>query len=197
MSQTDPDSPTPPPSRPLENLVAQIPGFRTHPSRQPRTDPLDPEATTVESPSPPSEPALSGGLDGESDEQLDDPLALSSTTGPIPGPRQVVTGDPRAFARLFETLFRLIGRFFNARFTPGHPTLWRPDEQDIDAVADPFGRIAGRHTRFASGEQANDILDGIEGAIGLTGYAVKNQDRTREWRRQGGPTLEQLQEADQ
>lgn len=79
---------------------------------------------------------------------------------------------------MVATLFGLASLGLNWLYRRRHPDsalphLWVAREDEADAVAEPLARMAERRVDMTAG-QANDLSDGIEAAVAVGGYAMRN-----------------------
>lgn len=134
-----------------------------------REDPLDPEASDlVDAGSDFAGPTKKDGSTGSS--PLDNPL--------------VVKARAKAFAKLAAAAFAALSGLINERLAlHDDDQTWLADDEDLQMVGDPAGRIIARHAPLPGGTDANDLSDAIEIAIGGAGYLIKNSVQRARLRR--------------
>lgn len=118
-----------------------------------------------------------------------EPETMSDTPGDPPGdgaasrsggqPASIQAffkGRARSYAKIAEVLFSAVGGALNAaaqRELEG-TAAWLPDEDDLDTVPPPLGRIAARRIKVgADPAQLTDIEDMGIVAVGLLAWAAK------------------------
>jgi hypothetical protein len=131
------------------------------------SDPLDPSTTTVEAGS-------SGGVD----EAPPAPSTASTDRKSTPGLPRLDRAQVQAFTRIAGVIFTAAGALLNKRLRAHEQDpSFLPDDDDIEAVAPPLGRIGARHGGIPGGESVSDVSDAIEAVIGLAFYGIKNITR--------------------
>lgn len=166
------DGPTP---APTPELTAAV-GFAAPPPRSPSDPPLEQETTTA------GEPPTTA--------RLDDQVSGSDFGGGELPPRseeprsstRVSTSDVATYATAAGIAFSTVGAVLHARLAAGSDGIFMPEQEDVEAVCTPLGRIAARHSPLKGGE-ATDLSDGIEAMVGVAGYGIKNVSRLAEFRR--------------
>lgn len=93
----------------------------------------------------------------------------------------------KSYAKVAETLFRAVGGILNgsASKSAGADTdAFLPDDDDLDVVPPPLGRLAARRVKFgADPDQLNDLEDLGMVAVGLIAWAAKGVSAVFEARR--------------
>lgn len=157
-----------------EATTTGLPGFLP-PSPPPGPDPIPPEgATTTDLGTPPQEEPTTSPLGDEAD-------AGGPTAPTDPGPSPASTADPELLAGLCAQavgVASIIVRFVRARMVRRLPEgVWIADEEDMAAIGAPLSRIAARRVPETSTAAVGDVADGIELAVGVVGYTLKNVQR--------------------
>jgi hypothetical protein len=176
MAQTtDPASQSPTTTTSPEDQLTDLPGFSQPPP--PRTDPLDPAATTT--------PAASPWDDSPGGDGWDDADDLEEE-GPRPGSGATTAGGSSRASTDWRDLLPITGalvamssmlvRWLRTRRRQLPPGVWEADEDDAAAIAAPLARIAARRAPIG-GEGSADVVDGLTLMVGTTGYALKNLER--------------------
>lgn len=88
-------------------------------------------------------------------------------------------GRAAAFAKLAAAGIAALSAVLNDRLAVDEEDeTWLADEEDMDAIGQPAGRLIARKLPLPEGTDTSDLADAIEIAIGAAGYVAKN---TREW----------------
>jgi hypothetical protein len=160
---------------PTPGLTATAPGFSPPSHQPPREDPIDPAATTIRQ-APPQSPETDGGEAG----YLDDGPSESSTTSRPPGSPLVSTPEAhKALTLLVREGVGAATTVLDERLSPGSHA-WAATEWELDAIAEPLGRIAARHNPLAATPMLEDAADAIEAGVGLVGYGLAARRRSRD-----------------
>jgi len=97
-------------------------------------------------------------------------------------------GRAKSYAKIAGTLFKAVGGLLNSAAAEASGTdtdAWLPDEEDLDTVPPPLGRIAARRIKFgADPAQLSDVEDIGMAAVGLLMWAAKGVAAVAEARRQ-------------
>ena len=88
-------------------------------------------------------------------------------------------GRAAAFAKIAAAGFAALSGVLNDRLAVDEQDeTWLADDEDLDAVGNPAGRLISRKLPIPEGTDTSDLADAIEIAIAAAGYVAKN---TREW----------------
>lgn len=100
--------------------------------------------------------------------------------------RALFKGRARSYAKVAETLFKAVGGWCNAVTTRDVDSdAWLPDDDDMETVPPPLGRIAARRIKIgADPESLSDIEDMGMAAVGLLVWAAKGIGAVFEARRE-------------
>lgn len=144
---------------------APLPGFRPQPT-PPMEDPPGPTVTSSSTADQlledqPSRPGPSRPADGDA------VADLGGVSRPIPSP-----ASSEAFEVGIGMALRTGALVANARLAPGSER-WIPNQDEVDAIAGPLGRIAARHAPITGG-QSNDVMDAIEASVAAGGFVMRN-----------------------
>ena len=85
-------------------------------------------------------------------------------------------GRAKSYAKIAEVLFTAVGGALNAAAQRelADTAAWLPDEDDLETVPPPLGRIAARRLKVgADPSQLSDIEDIGMAAVGLIAWAAK------------------------
>lgn len=129
--------------------------------QDPRQDPL-PAGARVSDGDASAAPTTSAGSTG------------SSRAAGVPNPLQA-KGRARVFAALAAAGFAAVSGLLNDRLAlDDEDETWLADEQDVEAVSTPAGRLIARRLPLPEGTDTSDLADAIEIGIAAAGYVVKN-----------------------
>lgn len=112
----------------------------------------------------------------------------SASSGPAIASIRALSKDrAKSYAKIAATLFRAVGGILNtsAAASAGADTdAFLPDDDDLDVVPPPIGRLAARRIKFgADPEQLSDLEDIGMAAVGLLVWAAKGVSAIAEARR--------------
>jgi len=145
---------------------------------------LDPDLAFGEPAQPRADPLPAGARvsDGASDSEGRTKGAGSTGSsldgGKPPNPLQA-RGRAAVFTKLAAAGFAALSAILNDRLAVDEQDeTWLADDDDLDAVGKPAGRLIARKLPLPEGTDTNDLADAIEIAIGVAGYVAAN---TREW----------------
>lgn len=160
-------------SIPLDSTepMASLPGWgRGRRVAMPSTDNPDPMEPASTSTRAPGDEGAGGG-------------SSEPTSASI---RALFKGRAKSYAKIAETLFQALGGWANAVTAHGLDTeAWLPDDDDMETVPPPLGRIAARRIKIgADPEQLSDIEDMGMAAVGLLVWAAKGIGALFEARRE-------------
>lgn len=101
--------------------------------------------------------------------------------------RALFKGRAKSYGKIAETLFKAIGGMLNTSASEAaklDTDAWLPDDDDLETVPPPLGRIAARRIKFgADPEQLSDLEDIGMVAVGLVMWAAKGITAVAEARR--------------
>jgi hypothetical protein len=117
--------------------------------------------------------------DGWADSPIDETTPLGSST-PSSSPASIARHGATAATLQppIEAVCRMTGLGLHLKLAPGDNGLWLMDDDDLEMIAGPLASIAARHAPISAGN-ASDLSDGIELAVGVTGYTLKNMQRQK------------------
>lgn len=108
-----------------------------------------------------------------------DPTTPAGSTGSsraagVPNPLQA-KGRATLFTALAAAGFAAISGLLNDRLAlDDEDETWLADEQDVDAVSTPAGRLIARKLPLPEGTDTSDLVDAIDIGIATAGYVLKN-----------------------
>lgn len=145
-------------------------------------DPL-PDGATLAGGSDSAAPTSPAGSTGPS-------LSSAAAANPL-----ATKAKAKAFAKLAGAAFAALTALLNLRLRVDEDdATWIADEEDLNTIGTPAGRLLARHAPLPGGEDASDLADGIDLGIGVAGYLIKNSMAAaatrRERRRAAVPTFE-------
>lgn len=84
-------------------------------------------------------------------------------------------GRSKVFGTLAAAAFAAASGVLNERLAlDDADETWLADDEEVDAVADPAGRIIARHVPLPAGAEAQDLADAIDLVIVTGAYLAKN-----------------------
>lgn len=133
------------------------------PPQEPRVDPLPAGARVSDADASdfaaPTTPAGSTG---------------SSRAAGVPNPLQA-KGRTTVFTALAAAAFAAMSGLLNDRLAlDDDDETWLADDQDVDAVSTPAGRLIARKLPLPEGTDTSDLVDAIDIGIATAGYVLKN-----------------------
>lgn len=157
-------------SLPVEDVEEMgVPAFS---QPEERNDPIDLDATEMETE---TDPSLS-----ESSERGSSPTSTKSLIGR--------SAQVKAFSSLISVALRAFGGVLNARLAQNEDdTTWLMDADDEDAIAPPLARIVTRHSPLGPDGPTSDLADAIEAVVGGLGYVLMNLQKRRQERAAQNP----------
>jgi len=146
---------------------------------------LDPDLAFGEPAEPRADPLPAGArVSGDGSDSAGRTKGAGSTGsfldggGKAPNPL-AARGRAAAFAQLAAAGVAALSSLLNNRLAlDDEDETWLADDEDMDAIGKPAGRLISRKLPLPEGTDTNDLADAIEIAIGAAGYVAKN---TREW----------------
>lgn len=145
-----------------------------------REDPLPPDATVTGPADPdqdedprPHRRALFGRVASEARETTGDSTDSSPAAAPLGNPLEA-RAKSAAFGQLAGAAFAAISGLLHIRLRVDEADeTWLADQDEVEAVGQPLGRIAARHAPLPGGTDASDLGDAVEATIALTAYLIR------------------------
>lgn len=144
-------------------------------------EPTTPQLAPPEPTSPLFQPSSQGAEPGWSDAPDESPTESPDDAGDSGSPRRSTAGRgarKRALLSTISVAIATAGTMVHTLLTREGSAaqqigLYLPDEEDIEAIADPAASIASR--RAPEGIENPDVTDGVRLLLGVAGYALKQR----------------------
>lgn len=146
--------------------LADLPGFAPWSPRNPphpqTGDPLDPDSTTTSAPA--------------------DDAAKADIPTSIPA---FFRSRAKSYGAIAGALLQATGGWINGAVARADDIgdAFLPDDDDVEAIAPPLGRIAARRIKVGSPDNLTDVEDMFTAAIGITVWLAKGVTATLTARR--------------